>query len=196
MPVVRSRNDTPARTGGPPVAGDGHDAAEGLHERLVAGAVLARAGAAERRHRAVDQLRIDGRQRVVAQAERLHRAGAEVLDQDVGAGDHLLQDRHPLRRLEVERHVPLVAVDDQKRRRLTILVGRPGPRLVAAARVLDLDDVGTQIGQQHAAEGASQHPGQVEHADTFERERGGRRHGAKDTTATLLWNPLWIRLPG
>src|SRR5947207_7748006 len=39
------------------LAGDGHDAAEGLHQRLVAGAVLARARAAEGRDRAVDQAR-------------------------------------------------------------------------------------------------------------------------------------------
>src|SRR4029453_2127705 len=164
------------------LAGDGHDAAEGLHQRLVAGAVLARAGASERRDRAVHQPRVDRRQLVVAQAEGLHRAGPEVLDQDVGAGDHALEDRHALRRLEVERHVPLVAVDDQERRGLPVLVRRPRARLVAARGVFDLDDVGAEIGQEHAAERAGQHPGEVEHADTFERE-GGRCHGANNTTS-------------
>src|SRR5438094_778267 len=77
------------------------------------------------RDRAVDEPGVDGRKRLVAEAERLHRPRAEVLDQDVAPADEGRQHLDPLGRLEIERDVALVAVDDEVRRGLALLVGRP-----------------------------------------------------------------------
>src|SRR6266852_1210265 len=155
--------------------GDGHDAAEGLHERLVAGTVLPRAGPSERRDRAIDQARVERGQGVVAEAETLHRARPEILDQDVGALHQIAQHVGTLRGLQIERDVPLVAVDDEIRRRLAALVRRPGARFVARAGVFHLDDIGAHIGQEHAAEGPGEDAREIDDADTVERE-GSRDH--------------------
>src|SRR5262245_17015090 len=155
------------------LARDRHDSAECLHERLVAGAVLARSGAPERRDRAIDEARVERGQRVVAQAEALHRPRPEILDEDVGALDQIAEDLGALRRLQIERQVSLVAVDHEVRRRLPALVGRPGTRLVARARVFHLDDVGAHVGQEHAAKGPGQDAREIEDADTVEREGAG-----------------------
>jgi hypothetical protein len=155
------------------LARDGHDAGEGLHEGLVAGRVLARPGAAERGDRTVDQPRIDRRQRLVAEAEALHGARAEVLDEDVGRPDERLDHVHRLGRLEIERHAALVAVEEQVGRGLAVLVRGPGAGLVARARVLDLDDVGPKIGEEGPAPGTGDDAGEIEDADAVEREWEG-----------------------
>ena len=76
----------------------------------------------------------------------------------------------PFRGLQIEREVALVAVDDEKGRRFAFLVGRPGARFVARPGVLDLDDVGPHVGQEHAAEGAGENAREIDDPDTVERE--------------------------
>ena len=90
--------------------GDRHQAAHALGDLVEArtvgiGAVLAEAGQAH-----VDEPRIDRAQRLVVDAEPLLHVGPVVLDQHVGGGRQLLQDRDALGRLEVERDAALVAV--------------------------------------------------------------------------------------
>src|SRR5438046_7446511 len=171
------------------LARDRHDAAEGLHERLVAGAVGAGSRAPEGRDRAVDEPRVDGRERLVAQTERLHRPRPEVLDQDVAPAHESRQHLGALRRLEVERDRAPVAVDDEVRRRLALLVGRPGARLVARARVLHFDAVGAQVREQHAAEGAGQDARAIDDTDAVERE-GRARHVRYYTSMSTLRDAL------
>src|SRR5207253_2403878 len=154
---------------------DRHDSAERLHESLVPRAVLPRSRPAERGDGAVDETGVDRRQGVVAEAEALHGARPEILDEDVGALDEIPEDVGAFRGLQIEREIPLVAVDDEIRRRLPALVRRPGPRLVARAGVFHLDDVGPHVGQQHAAEGPREDTREIDDTDTVERE-GSRDH--------------------
>ena len=56
---------------------------------------------------------------------------------------------------------------------LAVLVGRPGAGLVARPGVLDLDDVGAEVGQEGAAPGTGDDAGEIEHADAVEGEREG-----------------------
>src|SRR2546426_12134088 len=118
---------------------------------------------------------VDGRERLEAQTERLHRPRPEVLDEHVAPAHEGLQHLGALRRLEVERNVAFVAVDDKVRRRLAPLVGRPRARLVAGARVLHLDHVGAQVREQHAAEVSGQEARAIDDTDAVERE-GRDRH--------------------
>ena len=97
-------------------AGHRHDAGGRLDDVVVGGLPAARAVLAEGRERGVDQPRIDLRQRLVAEAERLERAGAIVLDEHVGGGDQLLQDLAIGLRLQVERDRALVGGLGQERR--------------------------------------------------------------------------------
>jgi hypothetical protein len=61
-----------------------------------------------------------------AEAETLHRARPEILDEHVRALHQIAEDVGTLRGLEIERQIALVAIDDQIRRRLPVLVRRPG----------------------------------------------------------------------
>ena len=162
------------------LAGDRHDPAEGLHERLVAGAVLARPRAPEGRDRAVHEPGVQRGERVVAEPERFHGAGPEILDEDVGARDEALEGLDALGLLEIERDVALVAVDDEEGRGLPVLVGRPRARLVAAPGVLHLDDVGAEVGEEHGAEGTGQDTGAIDDTDAFEGQ-GRLGHAPKIT---------------
>src|ERR1051325_6815070 len=73
--------------------GHRHQAGGRLDDVVVGGLPAARAVLAERRERGVDQPRIDRREILVAEAERRERAGAVVLDEYVGGGGELLEDR-------------------------------------------------------------------------------------------------------
>jgi hypothetical protein len=63
--------------------GEIHHAGLGLDDEVVAGAMGLGARLAETRHRAVHELRVESGERAVAEAELVHRAGAEILEQHV-----------------------------------------------------------------------------------------------------------------
>src|SRR5690606_37583601 len=98
----------------------------------------------------------------------------KVLDHDIGRGDHALEDVETLRRLEIERHRPLVAVQVEH----VVALARTAHALVAidTGRRLDLDHVGTEIGENPAAVRTGAHAGQVENANVGQC---GRSHGAR-----------------
>ena len=88
--------------------GHRHQAGGRLDHVVVGGLPAARPVLAERRERGVDQPRIDRREILVAEAERVERAGPIVLDEHVGGGGQLLQGRAILLVLQVERDRALV----------------------------------------------------------------------------------------
>ena len=104
------------------------------------------------------QLRIERPHILVAEAHFAHGAGAQVLHHHVGAQDQLLKDLLPAGVAQVQRQALFVAVVAHEARRLPGAVffgeGRHGAPGVAAARTLDLDDLGAGIGQQQSAIGA------------------------------------------
>src|SRR6202007_1970055 len=89
---------------------------------------------------APDEARVDLPQPALAEPEALHRAGAEVLDQDVRALRQRPRQLEVLPRVQVEHDAALVAVD-----RLEVRGGavrrprRPPGAGVVALRALDLD---------------------------------------------------------
>ena len=99
MPPIMSFTGAPARSGLPTGPGHVREAAHHLHHLVERGALLVGPGE-EALHRAIDQARVRLRERLVAQALRLERAGTEVLDEHVGGGDQLLRLRRcpPARR--------------------------------------------------------------------------------------------------
>src|SRR5439155_839768 len=77
-------------------------AGHALDDVVVGGLVAVRAGLAEARDRGVDQSRVQRLRRLVGEAQARHRAGAEVLDQDVAAPDQPPQRLLAALALEVE----------------------------------------------------------------------------------------------
>jgi hypothetical protein len=83
----------------------------------------------------------------VPDAPRVHRAGAEVLHDDVGSFREPQEKLLPLGRVQVEPDVELVAVQGEEGRRHLFpekTLGRDVPHQVAAGRHLDLDHLGAE----------------------------------------------------
>ena len=149
-------------------AGPGHEGEPRRHlgQLVEEGARLVRAGE-EALERKIDDARVGPGQDVVAQAEGLHRAVGEVVDDHVRGGHEPQEERAGLRRpLEVDRDRALVAVEEVKVGRGA---GRHPARLVALGGALDLDDVGPQVGEQEARGRPRDDVAQLEDAQALER---------------------------
>ena len=143
-----------------------------LADRVVARAAAIGTFRAEAGDRAIDQPGIVRGQRLVAEAKPVHRAGAEILDDDIGGARQPARRRLPVLGLQVERDALLVAVHRTER---AVVVGlAPHPERIAAIRRLDLDDLGAQIGQQHAGEWTADVAGEFEDLDAV---KGAGVHG-------------------
>ena len=107
-----------------------------------------------------------------AQAQPLGRAGREVLHEDVGPGQQGGQRRLAVGALHVELHRLLAPVQPDEIARLA----EHGPVVaageVAAARPLDLDDPGAEVGELPGGEGHRDGLLQRDHHDPRQREDG------------------------
>jgi hypothetical protein len=129
------------------VVGGRDEPGPGVVGDAVAGEVAVRAGGAVAGDGAEHDLRVELAQHVVAEAELFEGAGAHGLDDGVGAGDQVLVDGEALVGLEVEGDGAFAAVGVEVQQR-DALDDRPGhlADVVALGR-LDLDDVGTEVGE-------------------------------------------------
>jgi hypothetical protein len=90
-------------------------------------------------------------ERLHAQAKLLELSGPEIFNQRVAAGNKAKHDGSGLRMLEVERHRTLVASVQRPPERLPVDLLAPLPHRIAARR-LDLDHLGAEVGKQARAE--------------------------------------------
>ena len=133
------------------LAEEAHQPAIGLHHRVVAGLVAQRPDRAERAEIAEDEARLRRDEFGGAEPVAVERAEFEVVQYDIGA----LQDQRPQPRRvvgvgEVDRDAALGAVDRVKAGRRAFQKRRPPAAAgVAALRVLDLDDLGAQLAEDH-----------------------------------------------
>ena len=156
-------------------AGDRHQPAHALRDLVEAGPVGVRPILAEAGDAGVDEARIDARQRLVVDAQALLHAGPEILHDHVRLLHHALERGEAFRRLEVQRHAALVAVQ-------VLEVGalaRAAHRLLRPGRRFDLDDVGAPVGELARASRPGPHAGEVEDGETGQGFRRPReRHSA------------------
>ena len=158
------------------------------------GVVRPGAGQAEAGHRDHDQFGIDLPQLFVAQAKVAHDARCVVLHQDVGILDHVPDHVRSTLVGQVERDSILVAIDPVELRRPLPpeVIGRAsGAPPVDALHRLDLDYVGTSIGEDQRSHRSGHKHRQVDDAQAFEwalweppsafgispRRAGGERRG-------------------
>ncbi len=116
--------------------------------RLV---VRPRTGQAERGHRGRDQPRIGLGQGLQVQAGRLQRLGLQGGDEDIGAGQQLVQRRHAVRRPDIGDHALLVGIVEPEvqaglRADHALGVGADGAG-GRALRPFQLDHPGAHFGQ-------------------------------------------------
>jgi hypothetical protein len=96
------------------------------------------------------------REVVVTETHLLERARPVRLDEHVEAAHEPAQHVGRARCLEVERHGALAAVERDVTRFERL--GRHRAEAVTEARVLDLDHVGTEVGEERRAERAGVQP--------------------------------------
>src|SRR5207245_5585955 len=123
----------------------GREAAHRLDHRSEPGPIAIGAVLAPTRDASKDETGIVGGQDVPAETPFLERAGQVVLDQDVGATAKPSQERLPARVGEIQGDRALAARVHLPPQLPTL--AEPGAQRIAAARVLDLDDVRAVVGQ-------------------------------------------------
>ncbi len=129
-------------------------AAHRFADRAEAWLVAIRPGLAEARQAQQDQARIDGGQRVVAEAPFFQRAGAKILDDDVGIAGEPAHDLLAFGDAQVRGDRFLVARLDVPPERRALVQQPPLPQRIAAVGRFDLDDLGAELGQDLARERA------------------------------------------
>src|SRR6185437_13022023 len=139
------------------LAGECEIAGFRLHEIVIAGPRRARAGAAIGREMRADDARVRLPERGISEAQALRLVAAQIVEDAVGFFCQRMEDLARGFLLEVERQAALVAVEALKE--VTVVLTqeeRPdAARHVAAlGGVLDLDDLGAQIGELHRAIGS------------------------------------------
>ena len=131
-----------------------------LEDGVEAGQRSKGAGRAVAGDRHVHQPRVQARQVIPADPEPVHDTRAEVLDDDVGAADEVEEYLVARCALQVEHQRALAAVPADEAEELE------AERI--AARRLDLDDVGTQLGEQQRTERTRDEIAEVEDTDPLE----------------------------
>ena len=175
------------------IAGKVAQPAQGGEHGRVAGVARLRSGLPVGRQGHHDDVRFDLAQLWISQAQTVHHAGAEVLEDDVGDAHQVVGQLQRPRLLEVEGNGAFAGVHLLKGRWGLAVHGMGPPRDVQARRRLDLDDVGAQGGQDHAGEGAGGVDGKVSDANAGEGS-GCVGHGHR-LSATLSPNRSGI-FPG
>jgi hypothetical protein len=149
------------------LAGQRHEAAHRLTERVERGPVRVGAVLSETRDRRQDDGGIERAPALVVEAHRAHDAGAEVLEHDVGFLHERREDFLAQRVPQIDAHALLAAVVDGEVDALAADHRRMLAGLLVADR-LDLDDLGAQVGQQHPAAGTRLKAGQLEDPDAVQ----------------------------
>ena len=145
-------------------------AGAGLDRGVPAGSIGEAVSGRIRGHRAEDQAGKPRRHARVGEPQPVHGARAERLHHDIGVATETQKRLAPLVRLEVEHHRPPAAVPD-------VVAGLASERI--PARRLDLDDVGTELGEQQDADRSRHAPAQIE--DPHPPQGAGRLSHAPHT---------------
>ena len=155
------------------MAGDAHQPAHRLQDRVVAGARRVRPGLAEAGHRAIDDAGVDRLDRFVIEPVALEIADLVVLHHHVAGFGQLADDVLAFGRGDVDGDRLLVAVGAEVERVVVVRLAlgvfqvrrAEGAGVVAAAGAFDLDHLGAEIGQHLRRQRARKHPRQVENFD-------------------------------
>jgi hypothetical protein len=141
----------------------GHRPGAGLEERIEARRSRQGAGVAEGSDGEVDQAQVDRRERLVIEAQPLCRTGTEVLDDDVGPANEVVDDGLALWTASIDTEPALASVPSEK-------ADAEAAEGIAVRR-LDLDHISAKVGERHWTVGTGDEAGELQHAQS--RERSG-----------------------
>jgi len=150
------------------LSGQTHDAPHRLNDQVIGrprsiGSRVAKPGDGR-----VDQSRMAGVEGLPAVAEFLHRARAEILDQNVGFFQESFEERAVVLILQIEGDALLAAVQRDEVGGGARDEGSNVPGVVTAIRALDFDHPGPQIAEHHGAVRAGEHACEIEHGNAVE----------------------------
>ena len=146
-------------------------AAHGLAHRAEAGLAGVGPGLPVAGDPHQDEPGVDGAQLLIGQAPALQGAGPEVLDYDVGGGGEPPDQVLALGCPQVDGDRLLVAGHHRPPQGLAARpLPAPLPHRVAHAGLLDLDDLGPEVGQELAAEGPGQQHPHLQHPQVGQGE--------------------------
>ena len=142
-----------------------HQPGHRLDDQIVSrhprqGAVLAVAG-----DRAIDDAGVQGARLLVMHVEFLRDAGAERLHDHVGLLDQPVGYGLTVRICEVDGDAALVRIDAVVIDAALLVAGRVVPAVIADFRLLDLDNVGAEIGEHLRRPRTRQQAAEVDYAD-------------------------------
>src|SRR5262249_24097382 len=144
------------------------DASHGLRDHLEAVVGRVRPFGADAREGGGGDAGVDAREILKAEAEPVHRARAEVLDDDIGRLDHLLEHAAAALGLEIERHTLLVRVEEAEEHGVHVGPVAESPSGRLAPRRLDLDDFRAEPRERLGGARASFVLRQIENANALE----------------------------
>jgi hypothetical protein len=142
-----------------------HDAAGRLRDIVVAGVMGARPLWSKHAAGGEDQRRIDGLEVFVADAEPLHRAGAEVFSHDIDGARQTKHHSAAVGLAQVQAEAALVAVQRLEVGTEAVLVDTQ-PAAGVAARLLNFDHVRAQVSEQQRGPRALLKAREIENAET------------------------------
>ena len=107
-------------------------------------------------------------QRGAVDPQCIDDAGAHVVDEDVGGFEQAMKLFDALRGLQVEGDRGLVAVHVEEVQRVPVLKRCAHvARVIAQLRLLNFDDVGTEVGEYGCCVRRRQHLADFDHSDAF-----------------------------
>src|SRR6185369_13458957 len=125
--------------------------------------VAIRTRLAEAGDRAVHELGVQRLDVVVTHAALFQRAGTKILYDDVRAGGELKKNLPRLVFTNIERDAFFIAVEAAEIRGVKIVA--PAAERIALPRLLDLDDVGAEVGEQQRGERSGHIARDLDYAD-------------------------------
>ena len=149
----------------------------------VAGLVAERPVVAPHLDRALDDVGLDLAQFLITKPGALHRAGADVVDDDIGIRDQPPQQRQPLTLLGVELDREHFLVDRQEIGRAIDIDPAIGAHLVKVRAAFNLDHFRTEMGEQLARVRPGPDLGHLDHPHAGKRPAAIRHHPASPWSA-------------
>src|SRR4029453_8928734 len=151
-----------------------HDAPGRLRDHIEGRVFLVGSAGAKALYLRVDDARVDGAHRFVAESQPLNGARREILHHDIGALRHILDELEPALRFQIDSDRFLVGVEQQEIPGVLTLAGRPVQQEAtrfAALRVFSLDDLGTEPGKRLGAGRTGLELRQVQNTDASKTAR-------------------------
>ena len=166
-------------------AGHAHQTPDRLNQEVVSGQMRA-TSTTKSGNRAVHNIRPFFPQRLVVQAIALHDARAKILNDDIGAQRNVGRAFQPALGAQITHNGALIPVDAGKVCSYPECVNwrHPFPGFIARG-ALNLDDISTEIGQDHRGKWPGEDAGKISHFHAVECTDRDWLHFADPTTGFL-----------